>query len=319
MAPSSFIPAPGLEHPHAQTIFASLLRGRRVPLLRRERLATPDGDFLDVDILDAPERAPRLLCLHGLEGSSASGYVREQLRLAQARGWGAWALNFRGCSGTPNRRAHSYNSGDPTDARFVAEQLRQRHPHAPLFATGYSLGGSVLLNLLTLSSARGLIDAAAAVSVPFDLSGCADLLDEASGVGRVYRLRFLGTLRSKGLEKAKRHPTLLDPARIASASTIRAFDDAVTAPLGGFRGAADYYAQSSTGPRLKGITTPTLLLSAGDDPLAPASQLPGDAAQNSALTLEVTRAGGHCGFVAGTRVAPHWWGEARVLEYFEKL
>jgi uncharacterized protein len=317
MAHPPFHPARGLEHPHAQTIFASLLRGRRIPLLRRERLRTPDGDFVDVDILPAPETAPRLLLLHGLEGSSDSGYVREQLRLAQANGWGAWALNFRGCSGTPNLQAHSYNSGDWKDARFVAEVIRQRHPRARLFASGYSLGGSVLLNLLSLSDVGGLIDAAAAVSAPFDLSGCADLLDQADGLGAVYRVRFLRTLRVKGAQKAKRWPARLDAERIARLTTIRGFDDVVTGPLGGFRDAADYYAQSSTGPKLSAITTPTLLLTAGDDPLAPARHLPANAAENEALTVQVTEAGGHCGFVAGTRLSPSWWGEARVFAFFE--
>ena len=315
--PSTFHPARGLEHPHAQTIFASLLRGRRIPLLRRERLRTPDGDFVDVDVLPAPEGAPRLLLLHGLEGSSDSGYVREQLRLAQANGWGAWALNFRGCSGVPNLQAYSYNSGDWADAHFVASLMRERHPSSRLFASGYSLGGSVLLNLLARPEAKGLIDAAAAVSVPFDLSGCADLLDTAGGIGSVYRVRFMRTLRVKGLEKARRWPELLNAERISRISTIRGFDDVVTGPLGGFRDAADYYAQSSTGPKLGRVTTPTLLLTAGDDPLAPASHLPANAAENQALTVELTEAGGHCGFVAGTRLSPSWWGEARVFAHFE--
>lgn len=317
MSVAPFQPAPGLEHPHAQTIFASLLRGPRVALLRRERFTTPDGDFLDVDILPAPQAAPRLLLFHGLEGSSESGYLRELVRLAQARGWGAWAVNFRGCSGTPNRRAHSYNSGDPTDARFVAGQLRRRHPKAKTFAAGYSLGGSVLLNLLSSPGAAELVDAAAAVSVPFDLGACADLLDAASGLGSVYRLRFLRTLRVKGAQKAKEHPHLVDPERVRRAQTIRGFDDVVTAKVSGYRDANDYYAQCSTGPKLGQVQVPTLLLTAADDPLAPAAHLPPTAAQNAALRLEVVPAGGHCGFVAGTRWAPRWWGEARVMAFFE--
>jgi predicted alpha/beta-fold hydrolase len=284
--------------------------------VRRERWDTPDGDFLDVDLLHGPERAPRLLLLHGLEGSSQSGYVRELMRLAGERGWGACALNFRGCSGEPNRRAHSYNSGDPSDARWVALRLRERHPKAKLFAAGFSLGGSVLLNLLAADGERAPLDAAAAVSVPYDLGGCADLLDSATGVGRVYVVRFLRTLRTKGMQKAKAHPGSIDLQRVLAARGIRAFDDAMTAPLSGYRDAADYYAQCSIGPRLGAIRVPALLLSAGDDPLAPSHHLPMTASRNPALQVELPAHGGHVGFVAGSVLRPVYWAEARAMAFF---
>ena len=96
-----FAPAPGLRSPHAQTIFASLFRSKDVPPSRRERWDTHDGDFVDLDIYEAAPHAPHVVLLHGLEGSSRSGYVAAILRGAHARGWGATALNFRSCSGEP--------------------------------------------------------------------------------------------------------------------------------------------------------------------------------------------------------------------------
>src|SRR5205823_5919185 len=135
--------------PHLQTVYASFLRRPRVQA-RRERWHTPDGDFVDVDWVDAPEGRPRVLVLHGLEGSSASGYVRECLRLAASLGWAACALNFRGCSGEQNLLARSYCSGDYADPLFALERLGD----GPRFAIGFSLGGNVLLKMLAEAHER---------------------------------------------------------------------------------------------------------------------------------------------------------------------
>jgi hypothetical protein len=136
-----FRPAPGLSNGHAQTFYAALARRPRRPALERRRVETPDGDFVDIDVLRGDSSAPTMLLLHGLEGSSSASYISELLRLcAQAR-WNAWALNFRGCSGAPNRTLASYCSGDTRDLRWVAPMLPR-----PSFAVGYSLGASVLLN-----------------------------------------------------------------------------------------------------------------------------------------------------------------------------
>ncbi|HYO67440.1 MAG TPA: alpha/beta hydrolase, partial [Archangium sp.] len=94
-----FAPARGLSSPHAQTIFASLARPTHAPPLKRERWELPDGDFVDLDSFDGVHGAPHVVTLHGLEGSSRSGYITAILRGAAERGWGATAINFRSCSG----------------------------------------------------------------------------------------------------------------------------------------------------------------------------------------------------------------------------
>jgi predicted alpha/beta-fold hydrolase len=305
---SGFIPARFLSSPHVQTIAAHFLRRARGPSVRRERWTTPDDDFVDVDVLDAATpRAPQVLVLHGLEGSSRAGYVVECLRLARAYGWGAVALNFRGCSDEPNLKARSYCSGDIDDALWVLRRMGR-----PRFAIGFSLGGNVLLKLLAEAHHDAQVDAAAAISVPFDLQASARALDGPGLMMRVYQLRFLRTLRAKALGKAARHPGALDAARIRKSRGIIGFDDSVTAPLYGLPSAGAYYAWASSGPRLKHVRTPTLPVSAEDDPLAPASLMP--PVENPALTRLITRHGGHVGFVAP---GPTFWAEAQAFEFFE--
>ncbi|OJT26928.1 alpha/beta hydrolase [Archangium sp. Cb G35] len=310
-----FAPARGLASPHAQTIFASLVRPTHTPPLKRERWELPDGDFVDLDSFDGPQGAPHVVTLHGLEGSSRSGYITAILRGAAERGWGATAINFRSCSGEPNRLARSYHSGDIGDALSVIKHLRARVT-GPLFAAGFSLGANVLLRLMEETGDNSLVDAAAAVSAPFDLGVCADTLDGPGPFQLLYRERFLRTLKSKAREKLRRFPGVFDGAAMERARTIRGFDDAVTAPLHGFRDAVHYYAEASSGPRLHAIRRPTLLLSAKDDPMIPPSTHPRDVESNPALHAVVTERGGHVGFVAGSPFSPSYWGEAQVLAFF---
>ena len=312
---STFRPARGLASPHLQTIYAALVRPTRTPPLVRQRLETPDGDFLDVDRLRVDPEAPHLLVLHGLEGSSRAGYVAATIRAAAARGWGVVALNFRSCSGEPNRQPRFYHSGETGDARFVLERLRAE-VRGPWLGVGFSLGGNVLLRLLAETGAECPLRAAAAVSVPFDLHRCARALDRpGSGWMALYRHVFLRSLKRKAIAKARCHPGLLDAARIRAVRGIEAYDDAVTAPLHGWASAAAYYAACSSGPALSRIARPTLLISAEDDPLAPAAALPADVHDNG--NLEVVRAahGGHVGFVGGSLLRPRFWAEEQAVAF----
>ncbi|WNG20513.1 YheT family hydrolase [Cystobacter fuscus] len=309
-----FAPARFLASPHAQTIYASLVRPTHAPPLKRERWELPDGDFVNLDSFDGPPGAPHLVALHGLEGSSRSGYMNVTLTGAQQLGWGATALNFRSCGGETNRLARSYHSGDIEDALSVMRHLRQRHT-GPLYAVGFSLGANVLLRLLEDTGDDAPVDAAAAVSAPYDLSICSKAIDGPGPFQKLYRDRFLRTLKQKAREKLRLFPGAFDGEALERARTLRAFDDAVTAPLHGFRDAAHYYEVSSSGPLLHAIRRPTLLLSAEDDPIIPASTIPRDVSGNPHLHRVVTAQGGHVGFVAGGALTPRFWGEAQVLAF----
>ncbi len=310
-----FKPAPGLTHPHAQTILATVLRPLGTPQVRRERWETPDGDFLDVDLLDAPADRPHVLALHGLEGSSKSGYVRAILRHAAEQGWGALAMNFRSCSGEPNRIARSYSSGETDDPRFALGKWRERGVKGPLFGVGFSLGANVLLKMLAEDGETSPLTAAVAISPPFSLAVCAQKLDGATGLGRLYREVFLKALKVKALQKARAHPGAIDPDRVRAARLLSQFDDAVTAPLYGFKDSAEYYQRCSSGPMLDRIRRPTLLITSEDDPITPLNGEHRLQPANPALEWLVTPTGGHVGFIAGGVGNPHFWAEATAAEF----
>jgi predicted alpha/beta-fold hydrolase len=284
-----------------------------------ERWETPDADFVDVYRLDAPEGAPRLFILHGLEGTIRSHYVTGFLGEAKRRGWGADLLIFRGCGDEPNQRPRFYHSGDTGDFAFALDRVLVEHPRSPIVLAGVSLGGNVLLKFLGEQgenlSAR--VRGAAAISVPFDLEKGARKI--STGFSRVYDRHFLRTLREKARAKLLAYPGLFDAGRLEGAGSIYEFDDAVTAPVHGFADAHDYYARSSSLPWLQRIRRPTFLLSAVDDPFLPAAVLDDVrrlARDNPALTLEFTAHGGHVGFVAGRWPwSASYYGERRACEF----
>ncbi|MGD2153747.1 MAG: hydrolase [Gemmatimonadales bacterium] len=312
-----FSPAWWLRGRHRQTLWNRTLRTRPQVATTRARWTTPDGDFLDLDFMDGPVASPQLLVVHGLEGSSDRKYVRGFLSLAAQRGWRGVALNFRGCGGTPNRAPRLYHSGETADLDWVIGQLAKRDPGAPILPVGVSLGGNVLLKWLGEEGEQVADDvaAAAAISTPYDLTATAEKMSR--GIGRLYTHFFLRTLKKKALHKAEQYPDILDAAAIRRARNWRQYDDAATAPLHGFRDAADYWQRSSSIHFLDRIRRPVLLLSARDDPFIPETTLPREAVERSPwLHAEFTERGGHAGFVAGALPwQPVYWAERRAVEF----
>jgi predicted alpha/beta-fold hydrolase len=318
-------PAWWLPDPHSATLWGRV--GRREPQLptRVERWDTPDDDFVEVVRLDtgADTAAPRLLLLHGLEGGVHSHYARAMFREATARGWAADLLLFRTCGSEPNRLARSYHSGETSDPRWVIDRIVGEFPRAPLGLVGVSLGGNVLCKLLgeTGPALPHQVVGAVAMSVPFDLARASRQIGR--GFGTVYERSFLRSLIPKALQKVARHPELAALATVAEARTLWEFDDRFTAPLHGFRDAADYYARASALPYLAGISLATLLLSAADDPFLPAAVLDDvrqAVADNPAVTCEFVARGGHVGFTAGSWPwKPWYYGEWRTAEFLAPL
>jgi predicted alpha/beta-fold hydrolase len=317
-----FRPAPWAPGPHFQTLGARVLRPSDSPFVRRERLTTPDEDFLDLDwTADPGPDAPVVLVMHGLEGSAQRRYMRNVCREINRAGMLAVALNFRGCSGEPNKAPHYYHSGKTDDPELVLTTLRERFPGRRVGALGFSLGGNVLLKLLGERSdgGRGLVDAAVAISVPYDLAAGCDLL-ERSLMGRFYSSYFLRSLQSKLRLKDQVLRKIVDLEAAIRARTIREFDDRVTALLHGFGSAAEYYADSSSIRYLEGVLVPTLMLHAVDDPFLPADFIPDDeAGANPHLHLALQPLGGHVGFLEGSPRNPSFWAEEEGARFLAEL
>lgn len=320
---TEFAPAWFLPGPHFQTVWGRIARPQRLVRFRREALELPDGDELLLDHLDGTDQSHlHFVLMHGLEGSSYSVYMQGLLGVIARHGHGATAINFRSCGRDPrnilqmipNRRPRLYHSGETADFDFVIRTLTARMPQTRFLALGASLGGNVLLKWLGENPHQTFVTAAATLSVPYDL-GAGSALLEKTAAGRFYVSRFLATLKKKAAR-----PDLaarLDLHLVMRARTFREIDDAATGPLHGFTGADDYYARASSIRYIGSITTPTLALSAEDDPFLPPDILP-EVRRNAspAVDFRTTPYGGHVGFIGGT--APwrcEYWAEELVVRW----
>ena len=315
---SAFRPHPLLRGAHAQTVLPTLCRPLpRLPL-QIERLELPDGDFVDLGWSGSREASRIAVLVHGLTGGFESKYLRGTALRLNAMGWRTVALQLRGAGAEPNRTARYYNHGDTADLRHLWQLLRKRHPQARLAAVGWSLGANVLLNALAQEGATAPLLAAVAASAPLQLAPCAERLRR--GFSRVYQRRLLEALK---LSLMTRHRLVPVPEGVDLEGALVArdffeFDDRYTAPLNGYRDAADYYARCSGGRALTTIPVNTRVINAIDDPFMTPEILPSAASLAPAVTLELSPSGGHVGFVGSDTLGrPEFWLERRIAEHLQ--
>ncbi len=288
-----------------QTVFGRFVRQKQGTIFHRRRINTPDGDFLDLDFPEVagyplPKDAPLVLLLHGLEGSARRSYAYETYRQLAKLGIRSVGMNYRSCSGEMNRTARFYHSGATDDVALVLTTLAQWFPHNRRGLIGFSLGANLTLKFLGERQQKGMdwVQTAVAVSPPFDMKKSAALLEK--GISRLYVRYFLRSLHKKVRAKAALLAPVVDLQKVLAAQTFREFDEAGTAPLGGFQSADDYYEQCSTAQFLPQIQVPTLLIRALDDPLFAPDDVPFNTiAANPFLTSGIVPKGGHLGFVEG--------------------
>jgi predicted alpha/beta-fold hydrolase len=318
--------APFRPHPltaggHRQTLLGFLRRrSLRWTPRSEERVfeVGPDARLL-ARLSWQPERdgRPLLAIVHGLNGSSESSYVVSLGRLAFERGWSVARLNLRGAGGSLPLCARLYNAGLDTDLLAVLSELALEAPRVAV--AGFSLGGNLTALLATRGGDRlppGVF-ALAAVSPPLDLARCADAL--AAPRNALYQRYYVSQLRASYRERRALRPDLFSPGLERGVRTIREYDDRITAPHGGFKDAAEYYAASSAGPWLARARRRLLVLAAADDPLIPRSSveewpLPA----GGRVRRELTPTGGHVGFLARSCAPGCFWAADRVLAFLDE-
>jgi predicted alpha/beta-fold hydrolase len=302
-------------------MWGKFFRPRDLPTVAEERIPAPDGDLVTLATPLAAQAGPILLILHGLEGGLRSHYVAGIWTTALSRGWRPTVLLFRTCDGRMNQSRRTYHSGETSDLDLAIQHIVASHPGRRIGLLGISLGGNVLLKWLGErgEAVPAEVLAAMAVSTPFDLARCSKAID--TGFARLYQWNFLRSLKTKAEAKLAQYPGICE-AEVSSWKTMWEFDHEFTAPLHGFKSAADYYDQSSSLRFVSRIRRPTLLLSAYDDPFYSADVLRDveEAARtNPAIELEFHQHGGHVGFVGGSPWRPSYYVDQRVGSYFTRF
>ncbi len=316
-----FKPAWWMRNRHAQTILPRFFRPRLQVPVDYETLDTPDDDFLELAWAKHGDKsAPLVVVLHGLEGNINSFYAKGLLKALVHHGFDAVLMHFRNCSREVNRQARAYHSGETSDLGFFIDTLKARFPKRPLFAVGFSLGGNVLAKYLGETKSQSGLEAGVVVSAPYHLSSSCQVIRKSCF--KLYQKYLLDRMKksfSRKLDTIQSQIRIDKPALYAI-DDLWQFDDKITAPLHGFNGAEDYYAQASSQPYLTQITTPTLLIHAKDDPMLSSQAVPTAAQVNSPVTLAVSPHGGHVGFISGSNpFKPRFWLESVIPQYLQQI
>lgn len=305
---------------HISTIYASLIR-RWIPQVdfERERLELADGDFLDLDWSKKGSKK-LIIVLAGLEGKSRSMYARATITHFNNQGWDALGLNYRGCSGEPNRLLRGYHMGASEDVKVTVEHAIEQHGYEEIVLIGYSLGGNLALKyageLGTLLPKQ--IKSIVSFSSPMDLQASEERMN--CWYNWHYVKWFMLTLNWKANRKKRQYADALKSYRgFFMSGNFIYFDTHFTAPANGFPSVEAYWEESSCRPHLENIQIPTLIIAAKNDSFLSENCYPLKAAQsNPSLHLEMPEKGGHCAFIRHFNEKV-WWMEERAFEFVQTV
>ncbi len=318
-----FRPRRGLRGGHAQTIVGNFLP-------RRNQLPAPEDRLFrvepEVQVLChchwQPNRrsAMTLVIVHGLEGSSESGYVIGTGSKAWCAGMNVVRMNMRNCGSTESLGPTLYNSSMSDDVGAVAKALIADEGLPKLALAGFSMGGNLVLKLLGewSENAPPQVIAGIGVSPSMDLGPSADALHDRAN--RIYEMKFLWGLRRRMQRKAALYPGVYDLRYLRGLRSLRDFDDQITARYCGFLDAQDYYTRASASNVIDRITVPTLIVHADDDPfirILPASRE--KLQHNPHIVYVETAHGGHCAFLAEANGYDGRWAERQVIAFLQRI
>ena len=313
-----FRPRWGIGNGHFQTIASHLLpRAVALPPSEERLIEVASGVRVRCECHWQPDRKNPLtvIAVHGLEGSSDSQYLRGIAQKALAVGMNVVRMNQRNCGGTDAIAPTLYHSGLSGDVGAVARALIASEGVTRIALTGYSMGGNLVLKLAgEWGSTQPELKAVAAVCPALDLAASADALNEPAN--RLYEMHFVRRLKQRLARKAQLFPEHFNVSAANGATSVRLFDNQVTAPFSGFRDADDYYAQAAAANVVDQIAVPTMIVYAADDPFVRIQ--PGTRAKilaNRKINYLETAHGGHCAFIAAPNGYDGYWAERQIVDF----
>lgn len=263
----------------------------------------PEGDALGDVVL-----------VHGLEGSSNSPYMRSLAQVLLESGYAVHRMNIRTCGGTEFLCSTLYHAGLTTDIFAYLMDLDRRR-RTPAWLVGYSLGGNQVLKLAGEMGEDGprILAGVCGVSAPVDLKACSERFKRKRNW--IYQRHFLRSMRQRMLMRREVIGKAI-PELPRDVNTIYDFDDRITGPAFGFRGAEHYYDTQSAARYAQNIRVPTLVIAAEDDPLIPPE--PYRALEtNPMVRVVLTPHGGHIGFLS--RSQPRHWVDNVIRDWIDEV
>jgi len=318
---NTFTPKPLFRNKHFNTLYRTLSTkpyDYKVNY-KRERINTPDGDFIDLDISSVQSKHS-VIAIHGLEGSAQSLYILSLVKYLNSQQIDVVSVNLRGCAGQDNKFLYAYHAGFTQDLECVVNHITKNYTYQSISLLGYSLGGNMVLKYMGEKALNvpEIVKCCVAVSAPCDLEDSSKELAKKSNF--IYMTAFLKSVKEKARLKFKQFPNhKLDNKNILASKNFFEFDNYFTAPIFGYKSAQDLYQSNSCKPFLKAIKKPTLLLTALDDPFLGNKCYPLDEAHNHKhFDLLTTKYGGHVGFNSRFKRTENLWAEKFITAYIKE-
>lgn len=285
---SPFVPFVKLETAHSQTLLGHLLKSNDFNQKGEQLyLKLSDGDSLSLQIFK--NQSPHVVVLfHGLGGDSKSDYMQRSAQVAFDLGHSVVLVDHRGAGLAAGLAQKPYHSGRGEDAAVVSLKLRELFPEKKQIFIGFSMSGSILLNLVTQRRGDQLPDYCVVVNAPINLSKSSKLL--MSGFSKIYDIRFYQMLRKLIFANDQ-------SIRLPSWGTTQLIDELYTSKKSGFKDSHDYYTQCSTQLFVNQIATPTFVLTSKDDPFIAFEDYKTAKWNRLAHTTFVDH-GGHMGYIS---------------------
>jgi len=268
---------------------------------------------------EARRKALTLIVVHGLEGSSDSQYMTGIACSGLAAGMNVMLMNQRNCGGMDHFAPTLYNSSLSGDVAAVARSVVEHDGVSRFALIGFSMGGNLVLKLAGEWGSDGPAEfrSVAAVCPAMNLAASADALHEPKN--RIYELYFMVQLFRRFRTKAKLFPKEFDASRLRGVSSLRLFDDRITAHYCGFTGADDYYARAAAANVVDRIAVPALIIHAANDPfIRVEEETRRRIAANPNINYVETHDGGHCAFIGQRNGVPGddgRWAEREVVDF----
>jgi len=283
---------------------------------KRERINTPDNDFIDLDISSVQSKQA-VIAIHGLEGSAQSLYILSLVKYLNSQKIDVISVNLRGCSGEDNKFLYAYHAGFTQDLECVINHILKNHTYQSINLVGYSLGGNMVLKYMGENGLNvpKIVKCCIAVSAPCNLEDSSKELAKKSNF--IYMTAFLKSVKEKARLKFKQFPNhKLNKKHILASKSFIEFDNYFTAPVFGYKLAEDLYHANSCKPLLQAIKKPALLITALDDPFLGKDCYPFNEAKNhNYFDLLVTKYGGHVGYNGGFKKSENYWSEKYISSF----
>lgn len=314
---STYKPALIFRIGHINTIYPAIFRKISSYQYKRQRINTPDGDFLDLD-WSRKGNKKLVIVLHGLEGNAARPYVQGMIQYFNKNNWDGVGLNLRSCSGEPNKKSYSYNMGSSNDLDTTIKYITKHFDYQEITLIGFSMGGNIILKYLGEGNSMPTeLKAAVTFSVPCHIPTATIEIERWQNW--LYVKRFMNGLNEKMHQKAKIFPETIE-ANSPMPRNFTEFDERYTAPLSGFKNNFDYWTKSSCLQFLSNISIPTLLVNAKDDSFLSEKCFPFQIAEeNPHFYLETPKWGGHVGFSGNNHSKNVYWSEKRALDFLTTI